>query len=604
MNCIDIINKRRELWEIHHNIEKDFEFREAVADRLISESGLNLRQEIQEHPEYLIEIFFVIVSKEQEIVPFFLNAVQQIFLSRLNNDIAEFKRGERQHLKYLILKGRQQGFTSFITAYQLASTICRKNFSGFTVADSSDNTATIFEDKAKHPYSLLPEVIKPTEKYNTRREMIFDKLNSKWRVATAGNKEIGRSKTINFFHGSECAFWKSIQSIMGGLGQALTKDSIQILETTANGFNEYRQLWTDSERGENNYTPLFFEWWLTPEYRLNFPNDKVKQEFLDRISNPINEWTKKLNWLYTEKHLELEQLNWYEAKKKDLNELLDQEYPLDSTSAFLTSGNPVFDNAKVLERLDLVTESYKTKPPIKGRFTYQYKNEQIIDSSIKFVPDNNGNVLIFQDVVPYVPYVIGADTAEGGTDFCVGQVINNMTGQQVAIIRGHFDTDIFAKYLYCMGMYFNRALLSVEINFDRHPVKELERLRYPRQYMRENIDTIGSDVQNKFGYLTNRATRMPMISNLVEIVRESTNLISDITTLKEMLTFIKDETGKPVGAEGEHDDCVLSLSIAYASRNQMSFTPMIEEREKTIYDKLPIALISDSDIEEENDEIW
>lgn len=45
---------------------------------------------------------------------------------------------------------------------------------------------------------------------------------------------------------------------MGGLGQALTKDSIQILESTANGFNEYRTLWVEGEEKVNNWQPLFF----------------------------------------------------------------------------------------------------------------------------------------------------------------------------------------------------------------------------------------------------------------------------------------------------------------------------------------------------------
>ena len=131
-------------------------------------------------------------------------------------------------------------FTSFITAYQLACTITHKNFSGFTIADCNDNTHSIFEDKAKFPYGNLPDVLKPSEKYNNRKEMQFDKINSKWRIATA-SKDIGRSKTINFLHGSEAAFWDVlISDVQSAIGEALTKDSIQIYESTANGYNEFQ----------------------------------------------------------------------------------------------------------------------------------------------------------------------------------------------------------------------------------------------------------------------------------------------------------------------------------------------------------------------------
>ena len=60
------------------------------------------------------------------------------------------------------------------------------------------NSTAIFEDKAKFPYTALPDLLKPQEKYNNRKEFHFEKMNSRWRIATAGNDEIGRSKTIIF----------------------------------------------------------------------------------------------------------------------------------------------------------------------------------------------------------------------------------------------------------------------------------------------------------------------------------------------------------------------------------------------------------------------
>ena len=159
---------------------------------------------------------------------------------------------------------------SLITAYQLAFSLLNRNFQGFTLADKTDNTESIFQNKAKFPYEQLPNVIKPTEKFNNKRQLLFEKLNSNWSVDTA-TENVGRSRTINFFHGSECAFWKSISKVQAGLGEAFTIDCIKIYESTANGYNDFQKMW---ENGSG--IKCFFEWWKTKEYRTNFENDEIK----------------------------------------------------------------------------------------------------------------------------------------------------------------------------------------------------------------------------------------------------------------------------------------------------------------------------------------
>jgi len=455
-----------------------------------------------------------------------------------------------------------------------------------TVADSSDNTSTIFEDKAKFPFSLLPILLQPQEKYNTRQELHFSKLNSKWRIATAGNKQIGRSKTINFVHLSEGAFFDSIQSIMGGLGQALTKDSIQIIESTANGFNEYRVLWVEGEQKENNWEPLFFEWWQTSEYRLDFESTEAEEIFKNRVNKPSTKFEHKLKWLLDTKGLDWSQLYWYSSKEKDLKELLDQEYPCTPLEAFLSSGLPVFDIEAVLKRRDYLIQEYKKNPPLRGRMKYKYDEitQRIIIDTIEFVEDPNGPLIVYEKPKYGYPYVIGGDTAEGGEDYCVGQALDNSSGKQVAKYRDRTDTDLFAKDMFALGMWYNKALEAIEMNFDLHPVKELERLGYPNQYMRETVDNISGKLEKKFGWNTNKATRPVLVGDGVEIVRESVGLINDIDTLSEMIVFQKID-GKPQAAEGQHDDCVLSWLIANKVRGQMITKIKLPKQEKTLIQK-------------------
>ena len=112
-------------------------------------------------------------------------------------------------------------------------------------------------------------------------------------------------------------------------------------------------------------------------------------------------------------------------------------------------------------------------------------------------------------------------------------------------------------------MYYNKALLGVEANYSTYPVKRLEMLRYPKQYVREREDTFTHKIVQSFGFKTTKLTRPVLIAGLVEIVRETPEYIVDKETLLEMLTFVRNEKGRPEAQAGAHDDCIMALGIAF-----------------------------------------
>lgn len=564
-----VIEKRKELWEEYKDPNKDFEFVLAVAKELTE--NMQLLREVIDNPELLIEMTFNIVDKEKSTVPFFLNEVQHSFIDLLNESIEKHKQGKLLHLRFLVLKGRQQGFTSVITAYQLANTLIKKNFTGFTLADTADNVRTIFQDKAKYIYNQLPEVLKPTEKYNSKTEMFFENLNSSWRINVA-TAQVGRSRTINFFHGSEAAFWTClISDTQSSLGEALTKDSIQILESTANGFNEFKDLWDSGE-----WINCFYEWWRTPEYRDNFESKEIKDKFLSDIDNKAEWIWQRLKWLKHSIHLENEQLYWYYNKYKNyLNkDLIKQEYPCTPEEAFLNSGNCVFNTEILTQRKVELQELYKEKPYRQGFFKFKWNDEDskdfILNSSIEFVESPMGMIKIYQEPKTYGYYVLGGDTAGDGSDFYAGTMIDNTTGKRCATLHAKVDADIYTWQMYCLGMYYNKTLISIEINFNIFPVIELKRLKYPHQYIREEYDRISRKMEEKFGWKTDRNTRPKIISEEQSIVKDHPELFTDINTIGEMLTFVYDEDMRPDATEGKHDDLLFSDMIAQAARCQQN----------------------------------
>lgn len=585
MDINELIEVRKKIWDKQHSISTDIEFRNRSANLIIEDESNSLRKELFKNPELLIELFFVIVDKNQTTVPFFLNDVQRKFIETLNSDIVDYNSGKRNHLKYLVLKGRQQGFTSFISALQVAYSVCRPNFSGYTLADSANNAEDIFSDKGKFYFDNLPEAFKPTTRYNNRRELDFNNdtstgLNSKWRVTTAGNKDAGRSKTLNFCHGSEVAFWDNPKELLVGLSEAFTKSAIIILETTANGFNYYKELWD----GDNNYKNLFFEWWLTSEYVLGFESVAIKNDFIKNISKASDtepddvqssNWVfARLKWLKYSKNLKDEQLYWYYNKWRDKGEGIKQEYPCTPEEAYLASGRNYFAISEVVRRIDMLKD---VKPLKKGYFVYSFTNSPttgeklIVDNTITFIEDERaGYISFFKDVQNGRRYIISADTAGDGSDFNAAHVLDP-DGYQFARIRLINDEDLYADQLYCLGKYYNDALIAVESNFSTYVNKTLRNREYPVLYTRmDNPDNITQNYTEKLGFNTNKANRPVLLGLLKELVRESIYKINDIDTLQEMLVFVINEKSRPEAMKGYHDDLIMSYGIGLYCSEQIA----------------------------------
>ena len=230
-------------------------------------------------------------------------------------------------------------------------------------------------------------------------------------------------------------------------------------------------------------------------------------------------------------------------------------------------GRTIFDAQKVNQRLAQLEEPVRQGEFVFATWYSQEAGEVLVkDETIRWVDMPDGPIRLYQLPRQDGAYVIGADTAGEGSDFNVGQVLDHVTGEQVCTIRGRMDEDLFAKQLYCLGRYYRTALISVEANFSSYPIRELERLRYPRQYVRQTEDSFTHRMRQSHGFKTSSVTRPLVIAGLVQVVREHSQWIHDRDTLNEMLTFVRNENGRPEAQQGSHDDCVMSLAIAYFTR--------------------------------------
>lgn len=556
------IEKRKTRWRERGDLEYD---------KLLVKSALreimrapSLREEIVAEPWLLIELSFYVVTKEKKTVPFFFNEVQTMFIGELR------ERGTKR--PFLVLKGRQEGFTTLITALQLAFCITRKNFSGFTIADDAEKTMAIFNDKARAVFDRLDPCLKPSQKFNSRRELFFDKLNSSWRIAVAkGN--VARSMTLNFVHLSEAAFYScDLSEIQAGLGEALVEGAFVIYETTANGFNQFRELW---RRG--SCVNLFYPWWLTSEYRSS------EWAYLE-TDDP---WLLERKELLFSLGLDREQVCWYCKKYAGLldSNLICQEYPCSPEEAFIVSGKCVFNKRALQNQMTRVSNA-----GARGRHgVFEYKKTLVVEKDrsgeviseytkledIVFREREDGYIVLHAEplvkknddgtVTHTAPYVIGGDTAGTGEDYFTAKVICNLDGSTAATLHVQtIDEDLYAEQLYCLGAYYNDALIGVEINYSQHPTRVLVRkLKYPNLYRREILSTSSDKAVFEYGFDTSEGTRRTIIAELVTLMREKPHLEVHMGTLEEMMSFVKKKNGRQEAQSGCHDDLVMALAIAH-----------------------------------------
>lgn len=502
-----------------------------------------------------IENYIKIRDKKNNIVSLVLNEPQLKYY----NVIKEMYR-KRKPIRIIILKARQMGFSTETEAVIFKNVVTHHNYNAGIVAHKEDSTANLF-NMSKRMLEYLPEDIKPERKKSNAKELVFNNeqgtgLDSRMKVMTAGGKGIGRSDTFTALHLSELAFWEGDKkATMTGLLQAVpnTPDSMIIIESTANGYEYFKEMWDSAVAGENDFYPLFIGWNELKEYSMPYTGFDLTQEEKD---------------LQKQYNLTLEQLTWRRWCIKnncsnDINQF-NQEYPICPEEAFLSTGNCYFNKENIINRINTAPESL-----VRGKFTCYYDGIRIRNQ--KFLEQDDGNIKIYEYPQKRVPYVLGGDTAGEGSDFFTAHVINNITGKQVAVLKQQYNEIEYVKQVYCLGMFYNCALVGLENNFSTYPTQKLAELNYPNQFVRKKEDQYNNKYEKSYGFKTTTITRPYILGQLQEIVHDNIDVIQDKDTLREMLTFIVNDKGRAEAEEGYHDDLVMALAIAYYIREQQDY---------------------------------
>jgi|HubBroStandDraft_2_1064218.scaffolds.fasta_scaffold01192_10 hypothetical protein len=434
----------------------------------------------------------------------------------------------RNHAKRsIVLKARQLGITTYVAARFFIQTITQPGTVTVQVAHDQESAEEIF--KIVHRFwENLPKAMQDGALVTSRaniRQIVFPRLDSEYRVATAADANAGRGMTIHNLHCSEVARWpRDVEETLASLRSAVPEQGEIVLESTPAGAGgTFYEEWQRAD--ETGYARHFFPWWYGNEYRLLKKAPSAEPPSLEEEE------------LMRRAGLTEAQIAWRRVKRAQLRGLAVQEYAEDPTSCFRASGECVFDLQGIERALQACGEPVETR-------------------------DNQHLQLWFPSQVGK-QYLIGVDPAGGGSqgDYSCAVVIERSTGLQCAELHGHFPPRELAVRLIELANSYNQGLLVVEQNNHGHAVLAHLRMEGCMNIFREG----GHD-----GWLTSAVSRPAMIENLAAVLALEQTIVRSSRLLNECRTFIRHVDGSSSAAAGSHDDCVMAMAIALAARQKLA----------------------------------
>lgn len=255
-------------------------------------------------------------NKAGKIVPFAFNEAQMYIHKNLEQQISETGK-----VRAIILKGRQQGASTYVSGRYFHKVVLNPGKRAFILTHEQAATDNLF-DMTQRYLENYPPALRPALGASNTKELLFDLLDSGYKVATAGNKGAGRSATAQLLHGSEVAYWPSAQEHLSGIMQIIPMEpgTEIILESTANGIgNVFHDLWNSGA-----WKQIFVPWFWQHEYRIYDESIQLSED--DREYGQIY-------------GLDDHQLAWRRHKISEMadEKLFMREYPATPAEAFSVS---------------------------------------------------------------------------------------------------------------------------------------------------------------------------------------------------------------------------------------------------------------------------
>lgn len=507
--------------------------------------------------------FLTIKTKSRGLQKLYPNPAQKKFLAKVKELFFAGK-----PVRMIVLKARQAGFSTAIEAVIYAFVSRMRGVNAMVVADDLEGANYIFEMQ-KLFQECLDKHLRPRTKASNEKKLGFAGLNSQILIDTADNANVGRKFTIQFAHLSEVSRYpKSLEDMLSGLGHAVphAMGTMMFLESTANGYNEFYDLWVKAINGKTDWIPFFSAWFENPENSLPLEGNQLYPIENVRFVTPME----KDNFLVGEKELKVkytltdEQINWRRWDlvnncSGDLNKF-NEDNPACWEDAFVATGNLFFNREALKQQL--------IKNPLAvGNILKE-------DGSYIFREDPAGLFRFYEFPKRGEQYVVAGDSAEGleHGDKSAGIVINKRTNKTACVYNHNIPPERFEEDLIKMGNFYNEAVIACENKGYGYAVNQGLYKHYGKVYRKINTKKGPKEPTMELGFNTNSITRPQMLAQLAEEIAEDSAELLDIDLIGQCWTFINNaKRGQPEAEKGKSDDLVLARAIASQVRMEQPY---------------------------------
>lgn len=440
----------------------------------------------------------------------------------------------RDNRYVVVLKARQLGLTTMAMAYALWMLMFRPG-SNIVMVSKNQTTADKALELLDFMYQFLPDSIKsrgPHPENNAAKHHSYrfkDGMTSQI-TSYAATKTVAAGQTASLVIWDEAALAEYQEEVLRTLLPTTDAGGSMIVFSTARGgHNMFAQLFRDAERGENQFTPMFYPW--------------------------------SVSHLVTAED--------YEAKRRAMkNEpwLFFAEYPSSAEEAFRQSGRSRFTG--------LPDESAVDEFPLRGNLDWE------LDGTVRFTPNPEGPFRMLEEALEGPPpghtTVVTMDPSSGtGGDYTAivgGWMDDDGMPLRVAfwhsnMVEPHEAAEDAAKLGRLLRDWNGMdALMVVEKQggYGDTAIHELrENLFYQNLYRFTYTGHRRKRSQEAYGFPMTYARRPLVIDTLARWVDRNRPLMGGIDRIlrQELGAFVVRENGKMQADAGMYDDMVMATAI-------------------------------------------
>jgi hypothetical protein len=479
---------------------------------------LDLGLQLDKEPSLILETaadWLCVRGRDGEVRPLVPNRAQRMF---------EERRGRQN----IVLKARQMGMTTWIAARFFLRTITRPGTLTLQVAHTRPAAEAIFRIVQRMWTELQGDLgERPLMRSIANSgQMVFPRLDSEYRVASACDVGVGRGLSVQNLHCSEVASWPGdAVETLAGLRAALAPTGELVLESTPSGaYGAFYDEWcagVDTPGSADGLVRHFLPWWMEPSY----------------VGRRVEELTDVEAALVERHNLSREQIGFRRGLERSYGGLRSQEFAEDAETCFRATGACFFDTDAIERRMAEVCAPIATRRA--GRL-------------MVWLPPKEGR-----------EYIVAVDSAGGGEDgdFAAVQVIDWETGLQCAELQERLRPAELAKVAVELAKEYRNALVVVERN--NHGAAVIAYIetseRYARVYERDG----------EAGWLTTSVSKPEMTARIGSLLEQAPEMFQSKRLLGECRTFVGRERGRTGAANGAHDDLVMAMAVAQAVRAEM-----------------------------------